>query len=63
MPIISSSGAFARDRERLAGRAACPDGPVVGPLGEPERARPSSEPGKEVALCEPSKVVGSNISY
>jgi len=48
-------------REGLAGAAPGPDGPVVGPSGEPERERPAPDPGKEMALGEPGEISGGNI--
>ena len=61
VPWIVCAGAFARDRERLAGAASGPHRPVVWPPGEAEGVRPSPDPGEEVALCEPSDVIRGNI--
>jgi hypothetical protein len=52
---------FPRSRERLTGTATRPDGSVVRPSGEPQRVRPSADPGEEMTLLEASQVGRSNI--
>lgn len=54
---------FPGGAERLTGTGTCPDRPVVGPPGEPEREAPSADAGEEVALGEASEVFGLNIGY
>jgi hypothetical protein len=61
VPWIVSTGAFARDRERLAGATASPHRPVVGPPGEAEGVGPPPDPGEEVALGEACEVHRLNI--
>jgi hypothetical protein len=53
--------AFSGNGEGLAGGAACPQRPFVGPSGKACSVAPSTDPGKEVALIEASEVVRSNI--
>ena len=61
VPLIIEPAAFACRAERLARAAPCPDFLVVRPSCESEGVAPDPDAGKEVALGEPSKVVGSNI--
>ena len=52
-PQVSSIGmatSLSSARKRLTGNGAGPDGPLVGPSGEPERMAPAADPGEEVAL-------------
>jgi hypothetical protein len=58
---VINSGAFACDRERLAGAASGLDGSVVRPPGEAEGVRPSADPGEEVTLGVPPKFISGNI--
>lgn len=46
----------------LAWDACRPDGSLVRPPSDPERARPSANTGEEMALAVSSQVVGSNKS-
>jgi hypothetical protein len=57
MPVISVSGAFTSDAERLARTRAGPQIAVFGPAGEPGSKRPPSDPGEEVALPVSHKVI------
>jgi hypothetical protein len=50
MPVISVSGAFTSDAERLARTRAGPQLALFGPAGEPGSERPPSDPCKEMAL-------------
>ena len=61
VPWIVCTGAFSRNRERLAGARARPHRPVVGPPGKAEGVGPPANPGEEVALFEPSDVIRGNI--
>jgi hypothetical protein len=61
VPWIVSAGAFACDRERLAGARSCPDGAVVWPSGEAEGVAPPADSGEEVALGKASEVQRLNI--
>jgi len=61
VPWIVSTGAFARDRKRLAGAASSPNRSVVGPLGEAEGVAPAPDSGEEVALSESPKFIRGNI--
>jgi hypothetical protein len=58
---VIDSGALAGDAERLTRTRSGPDGPIVGPAGEPKRVGPSADSGEEVALIVPNKVICSNI--
>ena len=50
-----------RCTEGLAGAGTCPDGAVVWPPRESEGVAPDADPGEEVALGEPSEIVGLNF--
>jgi len=52
-----------RDRKRLTGDAAGPDGTVVAPAGAAEAVGPDTDAGEEVALVEAAEVGGGNIEY
>jgi hypothetical protein len=58
---VINSGAFACDRERLAGARASPHRPVVRPSGKAESVGPPTDPSEEVALIEACQVGRSNI--
>lgn len=58
---IVGTFAFARHAPRLAGAAAGPALPVVGPSGESQGVGPAPDAGEEVALGEAGEVGGSNI--
>jgi hypothetical protein len=58
-PLVSSSSGR---RNRLTGTRPCPDRAVVGPAGNPERARPSADAGEEVALGVARKVGWSHVN-
>lgn len=45
----------------LTGTGAGPHGPIVGPSGEPERVRPSSDPGEEMTLNKPGELAGVDV--
>jgi hypothetical protein len=53
MPNVVCTGAFASDRERLAGAGAGPQGPLVWPSSQSSSDRPQSSTREEVALREP----------
>ena len=61
VPWIVCTGAFSRDRERLAWAGAGPDGSVVGPPGEAEGVGPAADPGEEMTLGEASEVIRCHI--
>lgn len=61
VPIVSLRFSFARDAERLAGRGARPQLPVVWPPCDAGCEGPSAEAGEEMALCESGEVAGLNI--
>jgi hypothetical protein len=58
---VVNSGAFACDRERLAGATARPHRSVVGPPGKAEGVGPAADPGEEVALGKASEFIRGNI--
>jgi hypothetical protein len=57
MSMVSFPQALAGGAEGLAGAGARPDGEVGGESGEAQGLGPASDPGKEVALGEASKVI------
>ena len=57
MTGIFEALAFAGAAEGLAGARARPNRSVIGPTGESEGIRPSSDPGEEVALGEASQIL------
>jgi hypothetical protein len=59
--LIGKSCSFSGGAEGLTRAGASPDGPVVGPSCETEGVGPDADPGKEMALREFAKIVGSNI--
>jgi hypothetical protein len=61
VPIISNPFSFACAGERLARAGSGPDRAIVWPSGHPQRERPSSNPGKKVALLEIGKLNWSDI--
>lgn len=62
MTLVRKSCSLARGAERLAGTRARPDFAVVGPAGETGGVAPDSDPGEEMALSIPGKVVCSDIN-
>jgi hypothetical protein len=61
MPFVVERFAFTGRAEWLAGAASGPDFSVVCPPSEPERVRPDSNAGEEMALRVSGEFVGSNI--
>jgi hypothetical protein len=61
MARIGGRSAAPRLRERLTGATPGPDGLVVWPSSESQGVAPSTDTGEEMALAEPSQVVGPNI--
>jgi hypothetical protein len=61
VPLVSKPASFACRGERLARAGSGPDGPVIGPSGEPQRDGPDSDPAEEMALTIPGKVGWSDI--
>lgn len=61
MSRVSRSETFSRRAERLARAGAGPDGPLVGPPGEPEGVGPPADAGEKVALSIPGKVGWNHI--
>ena len=61
VPLVSKPRAPACRAERLAGATSGPDGTAVGPAGKAEGMAPDPDTGKEMALGEPGKLVGSDI--
>jgi hypothetical protein len=61
MPFISSSGTFARDRERLARARTGDDLAIIGPPSKAAGEGPSTNACEEVKLSVSSKLIWVNI--
>ena len=61
VPLVSKPSALACRAERLAGAGACPEGQVVGPVGEAHGKCPAADAGKEVAVSVAHKVAWDDI--
>ncbi len=61
MPCVVDATALPRDRERLAGRGAGPEFPIVGPSCKPGGVGPSADSGKEVTLPVSGKISRGDI--
>jgi hypothetical protein len=59
--LVGKSCSLSGGAEWLAGTGAGPDGPVVGPPGEPEGVGPDADPGEKMALGVALEVDGLNI--
>jgi hypothetical protein len=59
--LVGMAAQLSCARKRLTRAGAGPDGPVVGPSGEPKREAPAPDAGEEVALAVPAQVAGANI--
>jgi hypothetical protein len=61
MAFVGNAASCPCDAERLAGARACPNGPVVRPLGEAQGVTPDADSGKEMALGIVFDVIGLNL--
>lgn len=61
MPLVSKPSAFACRAERLAGATSCPNWLIIRPSRLSQGVGPDADTGEEVALCETSQVVWTDI--
>jgi hypothetical protein len=62
VPLVCGAASLAGDGEGLARAAPGPDGPVVGPAGEPEHVGPSAEAGERVELGSAHNVICAELT-
>lgn len=61
VPLVSKPRSAACRAERLTRTGPCPDGPLVRPSGKSQGGAPAADAGEEVALSEPSQIIGPHV--